>query len=118
MGIKWSGAGFIWEKIDGWKTYIQAGAEMLTGVAGMAAGAAAEADRFVAQVHGLSDLVGFARDLVKNPDPAAIACAVAWGTFLHGWGVMAKKHADDKKHAEIVTAAAIGAAIGPPKPQP
>ena len=104
MAVKFSGFGWVWEKVDGCKTYIQAVAEMLTGVSGMTAAGAAELSRFVAEVHGVSDLWGFVQGLMHNPDPPAIAFVLAWGVVVHGWGVMAKKHADDKKHAEIIAA--------------
>lgn len=106
MLAKFTGFGWVWEKIDGCKTYIQAAAEMLTGLGMMATSGAAELNSFTAGVHSLGDLFKFFEALTKNPDPAALVFMTGWAGVLHGWGVMAKKHADDKKHDELLAAAA------------
>lgn len=104
MAVKFSGFGWVWDKIDGYKTYIQAAAEMLTGISGMALSAAAESTNFVASVHSIGDTWAFVQMLFKHPDPPAVAFTLAYATVIHGWGVMAKKHADDKRHAELMEA--------------
>lgn len=112
LALKWSGFGWVWTFIDGKKTYIQAAAEMLSGAGGMLLGAAAEATRFTSSVHSIGDVYGFVQGLIHNPDPPVAAITLAYAAFWHGWGVMAKKHADDKKHAELLAAAAL------PQPAP
>lgn len=103
--VKFSGFGWVWDKIDGCKTYIQAAAEMLTGLGMMATAGAAELNSFTAGVHSIGDVFNFLQSLTKNPDPAALAFMAGWAGLLHGWGVMAKKHADDKRHEELLAAA-------------
>lgn len=109
FAVRVTGLGWVWEKIDGAKTYIGAVAEILTGLGAMVTAAGAELNLFVGQVHGIADLWNFAQALVKNPGPAALALLAGWGVVLHGWGVMAKKHAEDKRHAELLAAAAAPA---------
>lgn len=117
--LKWTGFGWVWEKIDGAKTYIQAAAEMLTGAAAMLASAASELTNFTTNVHGIGDLWAFAQAMAKNPDPAALAFMTGWGVVLHGWGVMAAKHAADKRHAELLAVPVVvnvGSPEVPPSP--
>lgn len=80
---KFSGANAIWEKINGYKTYIGATAAILSGLAGILTG-----------VVGLTDfasVIAFVKALATNP---------SWLTLLAGWTVMAKKHSEDKKEAK------------------
>lgn len=80
---KFSGASALWEKINGYKTYIGAVAAILTGVAGLLTGITALTD--------FASVLAFVQALSTNP---------SWLTILAGWTVMAKKHSEDKKEAK------------------
>lgn len=106
MAVKFSGLGWLWEKIDGYKTYIGAAGKMLSGLGMMFGAAAAEADAFVANVHSVAEAYRFIEALFKHPDPPAVAFSAGWGLVLWGWSKVAEKHAADKRHEELLAAAA------------
>lgn len=109
LGLKLFGFGNLWDKIDGMKTYLGASAEMLTGLSVMAGSAAGILNSFVSTTHSLGDAINFYQNNIAHPSTQAMAFTGAWLVVLHGWAAAAKKHADDKKHAELLAAAAAPA---------
>lgn len=110
MAGSWLGLKTLWDKIDGYKTYISGAAQMLTGFAGILGAAAAEANAFVANVHDLAGSFKFLQGLAQNPDAPAKEAVLAWGVVLLGWHTIAAKHAADK--------AAAAQAVAAPAPAP
>lgn len=106
LGMKLFGLGWLWEKIDGMKTYLGASVEILSGLGGVLMSASALVASFNETTHNLGDVINFVQGQIAHPSAPAIAITISWGAVVHGWGVMAKKHSDDKKHAELLTAAA------------
>ena len=107
LGLKLVGLGSLWDKLDGMKTYLGASAEMLSGLGAMALSAAELLKIFMANVHSLGDAINFVMAVVNHPNPSCIALMAGWALVLHGWGVMAKKHSDDKRHEELTVAPAV-----------
>lgn len=104
LGLKLFGLGNLWEKIDGMKTYLGASAEMLTGIGIMAGSAAEILNAFISTTHSIGDAINFYQANIAHPNAQAVAFTGAWLLVLHGWGVAAKKHAEDKKHDELLAA--------------
>lgn len=107
----------LWEKIDGYKTYISGAARMMTGLGGILLGAAGEADAFVENVHNIADAFHFVQNLVQHPDAPALAISAAWLVVLNGWHIIAEKHAEDKA-AELAARAKALPLPNAPTPAP
>lgn len=111
LGMRLVGLGDLWDRIDGMKTYLGASAEILTGLGGVLVAAATLISNFVAAVHSLGDVINFGQAQMDHPSTPVIALTMAWAAVIHGWGVMAAKHAEDKRHAELLVAAAAPVAV-------
>lgn len=117
--LRLTGFGYVWDKIDGFKTYLTGGAEMLSGLSAMALSLSMMANAFVANTHNLGDVVNFVQAAVAHKDPAMIAFSAGWIGVLHGFGMISKKHADDKKHEELLAAGSTPVPpTVPPSPTP
>lgn len=108
--MKLAGLGGIWDKIDGTKTYLGASATILSGLGGILLAASTLASSFVENTHSLGDVVNFIQGQFAHPSPQALAITLGWAAVLRGWEVMAKKSAEDKKHAELLASQAAAAA--------
>lgn len=88
----------LWDKIDGYKTYIGAVAMMLTGLSSMFGALASELNAFIAQAHDIASAFTFVQTVAHNwqTDPTAILFMGGWLAFVHGWTTMAQRHATDK----------------------
>lgn len=96
LAIKWSGLGWIIEAIDGYKTYIGAVSQILTGVAGSCVAIVNLLGEFQA-THGASSMMDFAKTLSHDPNAAALA--IAWATISHGFTAIGQRHAQEKLEA-------------------
>lgn len=110
MALNMFGLGWVWEKIDGAKTYLGASVEILTGFGGVLLAASALVQSFLNTATSLGGAINFVQDQMAHPSAPVIAITISWAAVIHGWGVMAKKSSDDKKHDELVAATAAAAA--------
>lgn len=116
FGMKLVGLGGLWDKLDGMKTYLGASAGMFTGFGLMLTNAAILMNSFVADTHSLGDVVNFVQGQFQHPGAPSLEFALGWGMVLSGWNAMAKKHAEDKKHAELLAAATLASQSPAPEP--
>ena len=99
--MKWSGMGYVWEKVDGIKAYIVGTVTILTGAAGLLQEFLA-----VSEKHDFSALIKFAQGVPHDP---------MWAAILTGAGIIAAAHKADKVIA--ATANPKTMAIMVPMPQ-
>lgn len=105
------GLGWIWDKLDGIKTYLAGGLAILTGLGGVLlalSGIGAELLPLLS-AHNLAGIL----ELVKNfaTDPNAIALGKAWLVLISGLGILGIGHKIDKAAA---AAAPIAVSAQPP----
>lgn len=103
LAAKYSGLGFIWEKVDGAKTYIAAAASILSGAAGLL-------QEFLAVEgkHDFSALLAFAKDLPQDN---------CWLMILAGMGAIGLRHSMEKA-AQSLAPSPAPAAQPPSLPKP
>lgn len=93
LGLKFSGMGWIWDKVDGYKSYLAAFAAMLTGLLGLL-------DELIPILNGhkIMPLIQFIRDLPQDQ---------SWLMVVGGLAVLGISH----KIAKASETADINAAI-------
>ena len=103
----------LWDAVDGYKTYLAGAGFMFTGISTMAGALAILVGQFAA-------LNGFAADLAwaqgLKHDPTMLAIGGGWLAVLHGWTVIAQRHAADKAASAVPVAPAP--VVAPPASVP
>jgi len=107
LAVRLSGAGWVWGKVDGYKTKIAAIGLMLSGAALMLAGAS-EILSALAACKDLACGIGLFRGLADNPHAAT--CLKGFLAFQGGLGALGLGHKLDK----TTTQDAPGAPQKPP----
>ena len=78
LGVKLSGLGWIWAKLDGYKTYLGAAGLILTGAAGVLNGFIG-----VEQQHNAAALLHWVKGLPND---------AAWLMLMNGFGILGLGH--------------------------
>lgn len=89
LAVKFSGLGWLWDVLDGYKTYLAAGISILTGLAGVLS----ELQPFLAS-HNASALLDFLKHLPQDN---------AWIMFVSGLGVLGIGHKIEKTNETPIT---------------
>lgn len=84
--VKFSGLGWIWTALDGWKTYIAAAIAILTGLAGLLQELAP-----ILAAHNAGGVLAFVQGLPKDQ---------AWLTLVGGVGMLGLRHSVAKSAAQ------------------
>lgn len=101
--VKLLGLGWIWNKVDGLKTYIAAALAMATGLGGLCLALAGLGQEILPLLaaHNLAGLLAFAK--VAGADPNVAELGKAWLTLIGGLGLLGIGHKIDKTQPQAQT---------------
>ena len=99
LAIKFSGFGWVWEKVNGLKTKIAAISLMLSGIGVMLAGIEALLNAWTACVD-MACIIGLLRGISANPH--IVTVSTGFVTFSAGLGMLGIGHKMDKAAIAII----------------